>query len=200
MKQRSKILTALFLSASLAVTPAASVSVLAEDLDFAAVEEIDVVPEEEISDSEEVSTSTEDSVLAADITTEDSDLTTGLHLSQDSFRGTYRSIRRKAAKRHGSEGEALRSGCIRRLLPTEDEEFRSAFPWTVAAAENQECPREAWENPPPQVHICVQAFRSAFPGQHLHYAGSHSTEKRWFRSGWFLYAGRQSAVRKEECN
>lgn len=76
MKQRSKILTALFLSASLAVTPAASVSVLAEDLDFAAVEEIDVVPEEEISDSEEVSTSTEDSVLAADITTEDSDLTT----------------------------------------------------------------------------------------------------------------------------
>ena len=67
MKQRSKILTALFLSASLAVTPAASVSVLAEDLDFAAVEEIDVVPEEEISDSEEVSTSTEDSVLAADI-------------------------------------------------------------------------------------------------------------------------------------
>ena len=76
MKQRSKILTALFLSASLAVTPAASVSVLAEDLDFAAVEEIDVVPEEEISDSEEVSTSTEDSVLAADIKTEDSDLTT----------------------------------------------------------------------------------------------------------------------------
>lgn len=76
MKQRSKILTALFLSASLAVTPAASVSVLAEDLDFAAVEEIDVVPKEEISDSEEVSTSTEDSVLAADITTEDSDLTT----------------------------------------------------------------------------------------------------------------------------
>ena len=76
MKQRSKILTALFLSASLAVTPAASVSVLAEDLDFAAVEEIDVVPEEEISDSEEVSTSTDDSVLAADITTEDSDLTT----------------------------------------------------------------------------------------------------------------------------
>lgn len=76
MKQRSKILTALFLSASLAVTPAASVSVLAEDLDFAAVEEIDVVPEEEISDSEEVSTSTEDSVLAADITTADSDLTT----------------------------------------------------------------------------------------------------------------------------
>lgn len=76
IKQRSKILTALFLSASLAVTPAASVSVLAEDLDFAAVEEIDVVPEEEISDSEEVSTSTEDSVLAADITTEDSDLTT----------------------------------------------------------------------------------------------------------------------------
>ena len=82
MKQRSKILLALFLSASLAVTPVASVSVLAEDLDFTAVEEVDVVPEEEISDSEEVSTSTDDSVLAddsdlaADITTDDPDLTT----------------------------------------------------------------------------------------------------------------------------
>ena len=53
MKQRSKILTALFLSASLAVTPAASVSVLAEDLDVAAVEDVTVVPEEEISDSTE---------------------------------------------------------------------------------------------------------------------------------------------------
>ena len=53
MKQRSKILTALFLSASLAVTPAASVSVLAENLDVAAVEDVTVVPEEEISDSTE---------------------------------------------------------------------------------------------------------------------------------------------------
>lgn len=69
MKQRSKILTALFLSASLAVTPAASVSVLAEDLDFAAVEDVTVVPEEEIS------ASTEDSVLTEDITTNDSYLT-----------------------------------------------------------------------------------------------------------------------------
>ena len=47
MKQRSKILTALFLSASLAVTPAASVSVLAENLDVAAVEDVTVVPEED---------------------------------------------------------------------------------------------------------------------------------------------------------
>lgn len=63
MKQRSKILTALFLSASLAVTPAASVSVLAENLDVAAVEDVTVVPEEEISDS------TDDSDLTEDIIT-----------------------------------------------------------------------------------------------------------------------------------
>ena len=69
MKQRSKILTALFLSASLAVTPAASVSVLAENLDVAAVEDVTVVPEEEISDS------TEDSDLTEDIITNDSYLT-----------------------------------------------------------------------------------------------------------------------------
>ena len=60
MKQRSKILTALFLSASLAVTPAASVSVLAENLDVAAVEDVTVVPEEEISDSTDDSDLTED--------------------------------------------------------------------------------------------------------------------------------------------
>ena len=66
MKQRSKILTALFLSAALAVTPAASVSVLAEDLDFAAVEDVTVVPEEESS------ASTDDSVLTEDITADDS--------------------------------------------------------------------------------------------------------------------------------
>ena len=69
MKQRSKILTALFLSASLAVTPAASVSVLAENLDVAAVEDVTVVPEEEISDS------TDDSDLTEDIITNDSYLT-----------------------------------------------------------------------------------------------------------------------------
>ena len=60
MKQRSKILTALFLSASLAVSPAASVSVLAENLDVAAVEDVTVVPEEEISDSTDDSDLTED--------------------------------------------------------------------------------------------------------------------------------------------
>lgn len=106
MKQRSKILTALFLSASLAVTPAASVSVLAEDLDFAAVEEIDVVPEEEISDSEEVSTSTEDSVLAADITTEDSDLTT------DEFTADTSTFSADEADVFTS-GETSEPGCLR---------------------------------------------------------------------------------------
>lgn len=59
MKQRSKILTALF---SQCITGSYSGSFSLSSCGgsgFAAVEEIDVVPEEEISDSEEVSTSTE---------------------------------------------------------------------------------------------------------------------------------------------
>ena len=65
MKQRSKILLALLLSASVAVTPVASVPVLAEDLDIAS-EEITV-------ESEEDTDVTDDSVLADDA--ESADLT-----------------------------------------------------------------------------------------------------------------------------
>lgn len=68
MKQRRKVLLALLLSASMAAAPVASVSVLAEDLDFSAVEEVEVTPEEETSDS------TDDSVFMEDITEDDSTL------------------------------------------------------------------------------------------------------------------------------
>ena len=42
MKQRRKVILALLLSASVAATPIASVPVLAEELDFAAVEDVEV--------------------------------------------------------------------------------------------------------------------------------------------------------------
>ena len=46
MKQRRKVILALLLSASVAATPIASVPVLAEELDFAAVEDVEVAPED----------------------------------------------------------------------------------------------------------------------------------------------------------
>ena len=61
MKQRSKILLALLLSASVATTPIASVSVFAEDLDFATVEETEVTSEDAGSDFSDDSISIEDS-------------------------------------------------------------------------------------------------------------------------------------------
>ncbi len=76
MKQRRKILLALLLSASVAATPMASVSVFAEDLDIATVEEVDVTPEED-SDSADISVladETENADLTANETTEESDL------------------------------------------------------------------------------------------------------------------------------
>ena len=60
MKQRSKILLALLLSASVATTPIASVSVFAEDLDFVAVEDNTDTSAEEDFDSEETSVIAED--------------------------------------------------------------------------------------------------------------------------------------------
>ena len=53
MKQRRKVILALLLSASVAATPIASVPVLAEELDFAAVEDVEVAPEDEESEEAE---------------------------------------------------------------------------------------------------------------------------------------------------
>ena len=68
MKQRSKILLALLLSASVAATPMASVSVFAEDLDFVAVEDSTDTSAEDDFDSEETSVIAEDNTEATDDT------------------------------------------------------------------------------------------------------------------------------------
>ena len=74
MKQRSKILLALLLSASLATTPIASVSVFAEDLDFVAVEDNTDTSAEDDFDSEETSVIAEDNAEADDFGSEETDL------------------------------------------------------------------------------------------------------------------------------
>ena len=74
MKQRSKILLALLLSASVATTPIASVSVFAEDLDFVAVEDNTDTSAENDFDSEETSVITEDNVETDDFASEETDL------------------------------------------------------------------------------------------------------------------------------
>lgn len=71
MKQRRKILLALLLSASVAVTPAASVPVLAEDLDIAS-DEIAVESEEADTDVTDDSALADD-VESADLTVEEAD-------------------------------------------------------------------------------------------------------------------------------
>ena len=74
MKQRSKILLALLLSASVATTPIASVSVFAEDLDFVAVEDNTDTSAEDDFDSEETSVIAEDNAEADDFGSEETDL------------------------------------------------------------------------------------------------------------------------------
>lgn len=74
MKQRSKILLALLLSASVAATPMASVSVFAEDLDFVAVEDSTDTSAEDDFDSEETSVITEDNVETDDFASEEANL------------------------------------------------------------------------------------------------------------------------------
>ena len=74
MKQRSKILLALLLSASVATTPIASVSVFAEDLDFVAVEDNTDTSAEDDFDSEETSVIAEDNTEADDFASEEADL------------------------------------------------------------------------------------------------------------------------------
>lgn len=74
MKQRSKILLALLLSASVATTPIASVSVFAEDLDFVAVEDNTDTSAEDDFDSEETSVIAEDNTEADDFGSEETDL------------------------------------------------------------------------------------------------------------------------------
>lgn len=74
MKQRSKILLALLLSASVATTPIASVSVFAEDLDFVAVEDSADTSAEDDFDSEETSVIAEDNTEAEDFGSEETDL------------------------------------------------------------------------------------------------------------------------------
>lgn len=74
MKQRSKILLALLLSASVATTPIASVSVFAEDLDFVAVEDNTDTSAEDDFDSEETSVIAEDNTEADDFASEESNL------------------------------------------------------------------------------------------------------------------------------
>lgn len=66
MKQRRKVILALLLSASVAATPIASVPVLAEELDFAAVEDVEVAPEDEESEEAEEPAVVEDSDLDED--------------------------------------------------------------------------------------------------------------------------------------
>lgn len=83
MKQRSKILLALLLSASVAATPIASVPVFAEDLDIAS-EEITVESEEEDTDV------INDSVLAddaesADLTEEETDSDLAIEEADEEF-------------------------------------------------------------------------------------------------------------------
>lgn len=74
MKQRSKILLALLLSASVATTPIASVSVFAEDLDFVAVEDNADTSAEDDFDSEETSVIAEDNAEADDFASEETNL------------------------------------------------------------------------------------------------------------------------------
>ena len=74
MKQRSKILLALLLSASVATTPIASVSVFAEDLDFVAVEDNTDTSAENDFDSEETSVIAEDNAEVDDFASEETDL------------------------------------------------------------------------------------------------------------------------------
>ena len=85
-----------------------------------------------------------------------------------------------------------------RLLPTEDEEFPVSIPMTVAAAENQGMSSRSMGKSSSASPYLRARFRSAFPGQHLHYAGLtfHRKALVSFRMVPF-YAGRQSAVRKE---
>lgn len=71
MKQRRKVILALLLSASVAATPIASVPVLAEELDFAAVEDVEVAPEDEESEEAEEPAVVEDSNLDEDYETTD---------------------------------------------------------------------------------------------------------------------------------
>lgn len=71
MKQRRKVILALLLSASVAATPIASVPVLAEELDFAAVEDVEVAPEDEESEEAEEPAVVEDSDLDEDYETTD---------------------------------------------------------------------------------------------------------------------------------
>lgn len=66
MKQRRKVILALLLSASVAATPIASVPVLAEELDFAAVEDVEVAPEDEESEEAEEPVVVEDSASDED--------------------------------------------------------------------------------------------------------------------------------------
>ena len=73
MKQRSKILLALLLSASVATTPIASVSVFAEDLDFVAVEDNTDTSAEDDFDSEETSVIAEDNTEADDFASEEAE-------------------------------------------------------------------------------------------------------------------------------
>ncbi len=74
MKQRSKILLALLLSASVATTPIASVSVFAEDLDFVAVEDNTDTSAEDDFDSKETSVIAEDNTEADDFASEEANL------------------------------------------------------------------------------------------------------------------------------
>ena len=74
MKQRSKILLALLLSASVATTPIASVSVFAEDLDFVAVEDNTDTSAEDDFDSEETSVIAEDNTEADNFASEETNL------------------------------------------------------------------------------------------------------------------------------
>mgnify|MGYP004515601413 CR=1 FL=1 len=74
MKQRSKILLALLLSASVATTPIASVSVFAEDLDFVAVEDNTDTSAEDDFDSEETSVIAEDNAEVDDFASEEANL------------------------------------------------------------------------------------------------------------------------------
>ena len=74
MKQRSKILLALLLSASVATTPIVSVSVFAEDLDFVAVEDNTDTSAEDDFDSEETSVIAEDNTEADDFASEEANL------------------------------------------------------------------------------------------------------------------------------
>lgn len=71
MKQRRKVILALLLSASVAATPIASVPVLAEELDFAAVEDVEVAPKDEESEEAEEPAVVEDSDLDEDYETTD---------------------------------------------------------------------------------------------------------------------------------